>query len=48
MEKKIVFLATSLMLYSAAMVAQNVNVSGIVYGEDGEPVVGASVKVDGT
>lgn len=48
MVKKIVFLATSLMLYSAAMVAQNVNVSGIVYGEDGEPVVGASVKVDGT
>lgn len=28
--------------------AQNVNVSGVVYAEDGEPVVGASVKVDGT
>lgn len=48
MVKRLLFSTTSLLLYSAAMLAQNVSVSGIVYAENGEPVVGASVKIDGT
>lgn len=48
MVKRLTMLMGGAILGTSMTFAQNVNVSGVVYAEDGEPVVGASVKVDGT
>ena len=48
MVKRLTMLMGGVILGTSMTFAQNVNVSGVVYAEDGEPVVGASVKVDGT
>lgn len=48
MVKRLTALMGGLVLSTSFALAQNVNVSGVVYGEDGEPVVGASVRVNGT
>lgn len=46
MVKRLTMVVGGVLLSSSLALAQNVNVSGVVYSEDGEPVIGASVKVN--
>lgn len=49
MRKRIQMLFTSLLMCSASVMAQVSEVSGVVVaGDDGQPVAGASVRIDGT
>ena len=48
MKKKVDFCATILALSAGVVSAQTSKVTGKVIGEDGEPVIGASIIVKGT
>ena len=48
MVKKIVLSIAAILFAGAAVFAQNKQVSGTVTGQDGSPVIGATVVVEGT
>ena len=48
MVKKFTLLTAAILLVLASAIAQNKQVSGIVTGSDGAPIIGATVVVDGT
>lgn len=46
--KRLLFLAMQLFFVCIVAVAQTPNVSGVVYSPEGDPIVGASVRVEGS